>query len=779
MGAAFDALITDPASIRDYLVTAQPYAIVRASMAQQAAGNRLLAAAGTFTVLRVGDALTLTRPALADVPVTIADLAQDGSWVAVTGVTLADVAAAALELTGLVTRYWSVHGYNSSPTDSPANVHYEGRVQNALRFTRSMYGGARIGGRSIPGFGDITLNNGDGACDGFGEWGWDGRRITVELGGEDFARADFGIIFVGITDGCTLDDGTFSIAVKDLTKLLDQDLYSPRYRGTGGFEGGVDLRDQAKPICIGKCLNVELVPLGIVNGRFTFQFHGGGAVHTYDSGWHVVRDRGVPLTYVAANPAAGQWTLDAANGAVIVGGDEPKLLTADVIGSVDAPAEPSAARAMEYLATRRLVLDSAISLSSLTIGTGSRTLALRDTMPMGVGGYALIAATTAPDSNWMFGQVTGWAAGVLTVTVTATAGVGTFADWTVTKVGLLPGEIATAVGGDVFDALHAINPAVVQVYLRDGGNALDVLDEIANSIGAWYGFNRAGLFDAGRLEAPAGAAVLAIDGDNLLDGFAREEARAPVWRMSVGFARNWRVMGVDDLADSVRRNAVANGTFDSDTVWTKGTGWSIAGGMASAAAGSASDLTQSITLDVGQDYILAADVTRTAGTLTFKVGALTLGAVSASGAVEYAFTATAATPTLTVSKDAAFAGSLDNIAITTAQLRSFQAAYRYPVASADGRVRSLYGQRAVADRLDTLLLYEADALAEQQRQMDLHGVPRAVFTAPAKTEPFAVEIGQAVSLTDGRFGLSGGRLMRVLGIDEDAGDNRVTLTLWG
>ncbi|MFY8095432.1 MAG: hypothetical protein ACOVN0_18290, partial [Niveispirillum sp.] len=280
-------------------------------------------------------------------------------------------------------------------------------------------------------------------------------------------------------------------------------------------------------------------------------------------------------------------------------------------------------------------------------------------------------------------------------------------------------------------------------------------------------------------EAPAGTPVLAVDGDNLLDGFAREEARAPVWRMSVGYARNWRVMSGDDLADSVRRNAVSNGTFDSDTAWTKGTGWTISGGAANGAAGSASDLSQTITLEVGQAYILRADVTRNAGAIAIKVGALTLGTVSASGTVEYTFTAVAASPSLTVSKDAAFAGSLDNIAITTAQLRFFQAEWRYPTASADGRVRTLYGQRAAADRLDTLLLREADALAEQQRQMSLHGQPRAVFSAPAKTEPFAVDIGDAVSLTDGRFGLSGGRLMRVLGIDEDAGDNRVTLTLWG
>lgn len=777
--SAFLLLLSDPAAIREYLVTGQPYVILRASMAQQVAGNRLLAAAGTFSSLRIGDVLLLTRPALADQLVTIADLSADGDWVALSGIALSNAAAASLTLTGLVSRYWSVHGLNSRPTDSPANVHYEGRVENALRFTRSMYGGTRIGGRSIPGFGDIILQNADGALDGLAEWGWEGRRIRVALGGEDFARADFGDIFVGVTDGASLDDNEFRVAVKDLTKLLDQDLYSPVYLGTGGLEGGADLRGTAKPICVGKCLNVELVPLGIVNGRFTFQFHA-GAVWPYDSTWHVIRDQGVPLAYVAANPAAGQWTLDAANGLVIVGGDEPKLLTGDVIGSIDAPAEPSAARAIEYLVTCRLLLDSAASLTSLTIGTGARTLAVRDTMPLGVGGYVLIADSAAPDSKWMFGTVTAWAGGGLTVTVTSTAGVGTGADWIVTKVGLLPSDIAPAAGGDVFDALHAINPAAVQVYVQAGANALDTLDLIANSIGAWYGFDRSGLFDAGRLEAPAGTPVLAVDGDNLLDGFRREEARAPIWRMSIGYARNWRVMSGDELADSVRRNAVSNGTFGSDTAWTKGTGWTIGSGAANAAVGTASDLSQAISLDVGQSYILTADVTRTAGSLSFRIGGSVIGsAVSASGTVEIPFTATAGSSSVAVGKDAAFAGSVDNIAITTAQLRFFQAEYRYPAAAADGRVRAIYGQRAIADKLDTLLLYEADAVAEQARQMALHGQPRAVFTAPAKTEPFAVDIGDAVSLTDSRFGLAGGRLMRVLGIDEDAGDNRVTLTLWG
>jgi hypothetical protein len=777
---AFLDLIAQPNAVRSYLVTVQPYAVVRASMAQVASGNRLTAAAGTFSTMKPWDTgLTLSRPATGDVTIGISDVADDGSWVQVTGVTLSNVAAATCTISGLVDRYFSTGGYNTTPTDTPANRHYEDGVENALSFTRTMYDGTKIGGRSIPGRGDIVLHNLNGRFDGYRSWGWAGRRVTVELGATSFARNEFGVIFVGVTAGVSLSDDRFSISVRDLTELLNQALYAPRYRGTGGYEGGIDLLDQVKPICIGKCQNIEPVPLGIIDGRFTYQFHD-GAVAAYDSGWHQVRDAGVPLTYVASSPAAGQWTLDATRGLIIIGGGEPALLTADVIGTSDASTEPSAARAMEYLVLRRLALDSGGSITSVSIGTGSKTFTVRDTLPFGIGGYALISRTAAPDQYWMLGTVTGWTGGSLTVNVTASAGVGTFSDWTVTKIGLLASEIGPGTGGDVFDELHTANTAPVQVYIRDGANALDVLDEIAKSIGAFYGFDRAGLFDAGLFLAPTGTPVLSIDGDTAMEGLQREDTSAPAWRVSLGYGRNFRVATTDELAEDIRKNLVTNGYFNADTDWTKGTGWTISSGAAQAVAGSASDLSQTIALKVGQEYVLTADVTRSAGSVQFKLDSTNLGsAVSATGTLEVTFISTSASMSLKASKDSSFAGSVDNISIVTSRLRFFTTEYRYPAAAADMSVRTIYGPYATSETRDTLLLRKADAETEQARQLALYGAARDVFTVPAKTEPFQVDIGNVVELTDSRYGLSAGKLMTVLGIIEDASTNRVTLTLWG
>ena len=60
-------------------------------------------------------------------------------------------------------------------------------------------------------------------------------------------------------------------------------------------------------------------------------------------------------------------------------------------------------------------------------------------------------------------------------------------------------------------------------------------------------------------------------------------------------------------------NLVTNGTFDTDTDWTKGTGWTIAAGVASKAAGTGSEIEQGV-LVVGRHYVATQNMTaRTAG----------------------------------------------------------------------------------------------------------------------------------------------------------------------
>lgn len=109
---------------------------------------------------------------------------------------------------------------------------------------------------------------------------------------------------------------------------------------------------------------------------------------------------------------------------------------------------------------------------------------------------------------------------------------------------------------------------------------------------------------------------------------------------------------------------LSNGTFASDTVWAKGTGWTIGSGVATHAAGSQSDLSQTISMTAGVDYRYDIDVTaRTAGSVAPKiVGATTVFGTSmaAVGSFFGTITAPASPTTFAMQAGAAFVGSVDN-----------------------------------------------------------------------------------------------------------------------
>jgi hypothetical protein len=77
------------------------------------------------------------------------------------------------------------------------------------------------------------------------------------------------------------------------------------------------------------------------------------------------------------------------------------------------------------------------STTSLTIGTGSRTLTTQTGKTWFIGQFVIIASTSAP-SNYMVGQITSYdsVGGTLVVNVTATGGSGTIGSWTISVTGL-------------------------------------------------------------------------------------------------------------------------------------------------------------------------------------------------------------------------------------------------------------------------------------------------------------------------------------------------------
>jgi len=113
------------------------------------------------------------------------------------------------------------------------------------------------------------------------------------------------------------------------------------------------------------------------------------------------------------------------------------------------------------------------------------------------------------------------------------------------------------------------------------------------------------------------------------------------------------------------------GDFASDANWTKGTGWTIAGGVAVGATGNASNLAETASTVVSTEtYLLTYTIktVTTAGTLTPTAGGQTLTArvstattaTPATYTEEFTATSTAA---LTFGKDATWAGTIDDVSL--------------------------------------------------------------------------------------------------------------------
>lgn len=109
-----------------------------------------------------------------------------------------------------------------------------------------------------------------------------------------------------------------------------------------------------------------------------------------------------------------------------------------------------------------------------------------------------------------------------------------------------------------------------------------------------------------------------------------------------------------------------NGSFSSDTSWTKGAGWTIASGVATATGAISTAISQVpvITLVAGQAYAVTYTITRSAGGLIPSLGGQNGTERTASGTYREIIIAAATTPVAFTGN--AFTGTLDNVSITVA-----------------------------------------------------------------------------------------------------------------
>lgn len=204
----------------------------------------------------------------------------------------------------------------------------------------------------------------------------------------------------------------------------------------------------------------------------------------------------------------------------------------------------------------------------------------------------------------------------------------------------------------------------VGLWVREGAVLADVLDALADSVGAHYGFDRAGRLTIGRVQAPAGSGVARYDELQILD-IERLPLARPVWRHTVEYRRYWQTLDAAATAGAVSEETRA-------------------------------DLAEPYRVEAASDRVLRE---------------------------------------------------------------------RHPLA-----------EEAVTT---TLLSDRSSAATEAARLLGLFGSGRSAYRVLLKTQPFALDLGQTVTVTYPRHGLEDGRNFVVVGMVEDSSQNEITLDLWG
>lgn len=227
---------------------------------------------------------------------------------------------------------WTINQSGGDPARLVAGgevgLHYDGRIAG-FTVERDIAGRDGVGGIARV-FAELRLVNGDGGLDMLREdYALDGRAVRILVGDRGGAYADFGTVFSGVVESATVTERELQLRFSDGMARLELPIQGNRYLGTGGLEGGADLKGKPKPLCYGRAYNVAPVMVDAFN--LIYQVHD-GAIQDVPA----LRDRAVALTKVVGAPAPGEYSVDTATGTLQLGAMPDGELTCDVEG--DAPA---------------------------------------------------------------------------------------------------------------------------------------------------------------------------------------------------------------------------------------------------------------------------------------------------------------------------------------------------------------------------------------------------------------------------------------------------------
>lgn len=199
--------------------------------------------------------------------------------------------------------------------DAP-NREYDGRLSVGFTLKREMHRDGKIGGNSLPSYGDLEIRVDTHLVDNgtYAAWRdlvWSGHPIRI-LHGEGTTHGEYDVMFEGVMGpGVSFGKTTIRVPIADLQELLTKPVHTLTYAGSGGTEGTAEKKGVHKPWSCGVCRGVEPPPSDGPNLWFDMD-----PVNGVHSVLLVTDGSGVLTADVSNPPASGKYYLDAASGRI-------------------------------------------------------------------------------------------------------------------------------------------------------------------------------------------------------------------------------------------------------------------------------------------------------------------------------------------------------------------------------------------------------------------------------------------------------------------------------
>lgn len=165
---------------------------------------------------------------------------------------------------------------------------------------------------------------------------WAGASVKLYAGVSGQAWP-WPVVMDGVVDGFSAEGNKVKLQLKVNTEPFEAEILTLKYAGTGGAEGGIDLKEKTKPWLLGRCFNVEPILINSVDNVLQFSAYGAiQAVNVlYERGSDFGPSIGNYANYaalVAASIPPGKWATCLAEGMVRLGAPPYGVITGDVDG---------------------------------------------------------------------------------------------------------------------------------------------------------------------------------------------------------------------------------------------------------------------------------------------------------------------------------------------------------------------------------------------------------------------------------------------------------------